>query len=105
MTNIQSSVLPDRDAVAVTVALMAMFAWCGSATAAFYINCAGCHTTPQNGMAIINYQTTTNLGNGLLKVFQVNPGQTAVIQLDRDQRSRRLVRAEHQQPRRRWRGQ
>jgi hypothetical protein len=31
-------------------------------------------------MAIANYQTTTNLGNGLLKVFQVYPGQTAVIQ-------------------------
>ena len=57
-----------------------MFALCGSATAAFYINCAGCHTVPQNGMAIVNFQTTTNLGNGLRKVFKVSPGQTAVIQ-------------------------
>jgi len=29
----------------------------------------------------VNYQTTTNLGNGLRKVFKVSPGQTAVIQL------------------------
>ena len=58
-----------------------MFALCGSATAAFYINCAGCHTVPQSGMAIVNFQTTTNLGNGLRKVFKVSPGQTAVIQL------------------------
>ncbi|HXR08770.1 MAG TPA: hypothetical protein VN765_15640 [Candidatus Acidoferrum sp.] len=80
MRNKHPSVQPVRDAVAVTVALLAMFAWCGSATGAFYLNCAGCHTTPQTGMAIANYQTTTNLGNGLLRVFQVNPGQTAVIQ-------------------------
>jgi len=60
---------------------MAMFSWCGSAAAAFYINCAGCHTVPQNGLAIVNFQTTTNLGNGLRKVFKVSPGQTAVIQL------------------------
>ena len=81
MTNLHSSAQPARHAVAVTVALLAMFALGGSATAAFYINCGGCHTVPQNGMAIVNYQTTTNLGRGLLKVFQVNPGQTAVIQL------------------------
>jgi hypothetical protein len=31
-------------------------------------------------MAIVNFQTTTNLGNGLRKVFRVSPGQTAVIQ-------------------------
>jgi len=71
-----------RHALAVTTALMVMFAWCGSASAAFYINCAGCHTVPQNGMAIVNFQATTNLGNGLRKVFKVSPGQTAVIQLN-----------------------
>jgi hypothetical protein len=60
---------------------MAMFALCGNASAAFYIDCAGCHTVSQNGMAVADYQTTTNLGKGPLKVFQVNPGQTAVIQL------------------------
>ena len=70
-----------RDTLAFTTALVAMFALCGSATAAFYINCAGCHTVPQSGMAIVNFQTTTNLGNGLRKVFKVSPGQTAVIQL------------------------
>ncbi len=58
-----------------------MFALCGSASAAFYIDCAGCHTVPQSGMVIVNYQATTNLGNGLRKVFKVSPGQTAVIQL------------------------
>jgi len=68
-------------ALAVTTILVAMFALCGSATAAFYINCAGCHTVTQSGVAIVNFQTTTNLGNGLRKVFQVKPGQTAVIQL------------------------
>ena len=82
MANIPSSAQTARDALAVTTVLMAMFALCGSATAAFYINCAGCHTVPQNGMAIVNFQTTTNLGNGLRKVFKVSPGQTAVIQLN-----------------------
>ena len=61
---------------------MATFALCGSATAAFYINCAGCHTVSQNGMAIVNFQTTTNLGSGPRKVFKVSPGQTAIIQLN-----------------------
>jgi hypothetical protein len=65
----------------VAIALMAMFAWCGNAGAAFYIDCAGCHTAAQNGMAVTNYQAVTNLGRGAFKVFQVNPGQTAVIQL------------------------
>jgi hypothetical protein len=82
MINLYRSARPARDAVAVTVALMAMIALCGTASAAFYVNCAGCHTVPQDGVNIVNYQTTTNLGAGLLKVFQVNPGQTAVIQLN-----------------------
>jgi hypothetical protein len=68
--------------LAVTTVLVAMFGLCGSASAAFYINCAGCHTAPQSGMAILSFQTTTNLGNGLRKVFEVRPGQTAVIQLN-----------------------
>jgi hypothetical protein len=71
-----------RNALAVTTAILAMFALYDSATAAFYINCSGCHTIPQNGMAIVNFQTTTNLGNGVRKVFKVSPGQTAVIQLN-----------------------
>jgi hypothetical protein len=61
---------------------MAIIALADSATAAFYLNCAGCHTEPQNGMAIANFQATTNLGNGWRKVFQVSPGQTAVIQFN-----------------------
>ncbi|MFZ0829465.1 MAG: hypothetical protein WAO02_18800 [Verrucomicrobiia bacterium] len=60
-----------RDALIVTTALGAMFALGGSASAAFLINCKECHTVPQNGMVIINFQTTTNLGAGLYKVFQV----------------------------------
>jgi len=71
-----------RRGLAVTTALMVVLASCGSASAAFYINCRGCHTVPQNGMAIVNFQTTTNLGNGVRKVFKVSPGQTAVIQLN-----------------------
>lgn len=82
MRNRTSSGKTARHAVAVVTALMAMFTFCGSATAAFYINCAGCHTVPQSGMAILNFQTSTNLGNGLRKVFKVSPGQTAVIQLN-----------------------
>ncbi|MGD0816636.1 MAG: hypothetical protein ABSA83_23850 [Verrucomicrobiota bacterium] len=82
MAGLYSSAQPARDAVTAAVALMAMIALCGNASAAFYINCAGCHTVPQNGVNIVNYQTTTNLGAGLLKVFEVNPGQTAVIQLN-----------------------
>jgi len=70
-----------RDTLIVTAALGAMFALGGSASAAFLINCRECHTVPQNGMVILNFQTTTNLGAGLRKVFQVSPGQTAVIEL------------------------
>ncbi len=71
-----------RDTLIFTAALSAMFALGGSASAAFFINCQECHTVPQNGMVILNFQTTTNLGAGLRKVFQVSPGQTAVIELN-----------------------
>jgi hypothetical protein len=81
MANSLSNAKTAHDALAVTTALVAMVALCCSATAAFYINCAGCHTVPQSGVAIVNYQTTTNLDNDLRKVFKVSPGQTAVIQL------------------------
>ena len=30
-------------------------------------------------MSIVNFQTTTNFGEGLGKVFKVSPGQTAII--------------------------
>jgi hypothetical protein len=82
MANMPSNARTAWKALAVTTALLAMFAACGSATAAFFVNCAGCHTVPQNGMAILNFQTTTNLGDVLRKVFKVSPGQTAVIQLN-----------------------
>ena len=82
MANRPSSSKIARDALAITTALLAMFALCGTATAAFYINCAGCHTVSQSGMAIVSFQTTTNLGSGLRKVFKVSPGQTAVIKLN-----------------------
>jgi hypothetical protein len=58
-----------------------MFVLVGSASAAFLINCQECHLVPQSGMEIVNFQATTNIGNGLFKVFKVSPGQTAVIQL------------------------
>jgi len=70
-----------RVTLVVTAAFGALFALDGIARAAFLINCQQCHTVPQNGMVIVNFQTTTNLGAGLYKVFQVSPGQTAVIQL------------------------
>ena len=73
MATIPSNAQTARDVLSFTTVLVAMFALCGSATAAFYINCAGCHTVSQNGMAIVNFQTTTNLGNGLRKVFKVKP--------------------------------
>ena len=75
------SALIARHALTAVATVLAVLGSCGSATAAFYINCAGCHTTPQNGMAVVNFQTTTNLGKGPRKVFKVSPGQTAVIQL------------------------
>lgn len=71
-----------REALPVTIVLLAMFAWCCDSSAAFLINCAGCHTVPQNGMSLLNFQTTTNLGDGPRKVFKVSPGQTAVIQFN-----------------------
>jgi len=81
MSKVRCSGQRARDAVAVTTLfMMAMFVLCGSANAAFYVNCGSCHGTAQSGMFITNYQTTINLGQGLRKVFQVKAGQTAVIQ-------------------------
>ena len=76
MANVPSNAQTARNALAV------MFMFCLSAKAAFYINCASCHTALQNGMAIANFQTTTNLGEGLHKVFKASPGQTVVIRLN-----------------------
>ncbi len=45
-------------------------------------NCALCHTASHGAMAMSNYQSTTNLGSGLRKVFQVNPGQNVGIRLN-----------------------
>jgi hypothetical protein len=42
-------------------------------------NCANCHSTARSGMSLTGFQSTTNLGTGALKVFQVTPGQTASI--------------------------
>ena len=66
-----------KAAIVLTVALVLA----DTATAAFYINCASCHPVPQTGMEIVNFQTVTNLGEGLLKVFKVTPGGSVVIQL------------------------
>ena len=43
-------------------------------------DCTLCHVTPQSGMTLSNFQTRTNLGAGLFKVFQVTAGGTAAIQ-------------------------
>jgi hypothetical protein len=45
------------------------------------VDCRSCHGTAKNGMALTGFQTQTNLGAGLLKVFKVIAGQTAAIQL------------------------
>jgi hypothetical protein len=52
-----------------------------NSSAAFYVNCAACHTTPQSGMEITNYQSTTNAGAGTAAVFSATPGQTVALQL------------------------
>lgn len=81
MTNIPRS-FPSVRNILMVVILMALFGLGGGhAGAAFLINCKACHTVPQNGMAIVNFQSITNLGAGTYNVFRVNPGQTAVIQL------------------------
>ncbi len=61
-------------------ALIGTVALAGTASASFYVDCAACHPMSQNGMAIVNFQTVTNLGAGARKVFQVTAGHTAVIQ-------------------------
>ena len=64
MANIAPRSQTARDVLAVTT-LIAIFTSCGSATAAFYVNCEGCHTVPESGMAIVSFQISTNLGEGL----------------------------------------
>ena len=81
MANNPASALGNRSSIAVISAFVVLLMLCGSTRAAFLINCGGCHNVSQNGMGIVNFQTTTNLGAGLRKVFKVSPGQTAVIQL------------------------
>jgi len=44
-------------------------------------DCRSCHTTVQKGMYLTGNQSTTNLGSGLLKVYQVVQGQTVAIGL------------------------
>jgi len=53
-----------------------------SATPAKGSNCAGCHTAARTGMALVNFQTTTNLGSGVLKVYTVKPGDTLPIKFN-----------------------
>jgi hypothetical protein len=52
-----------------------------SALPDYDVDCRSCHGTAKNGMALTGFQTQTNLGAGLLKVFKVIAGQTAAIQL------------------------
>ena len=44
-------------------------------------NCRSCHATVRSGMYLTGYQSSTNLGEGLLRVYQVVQGQTAAIGL------------------------
>jgi hypothetical protein len=43
-------------------------------------DCTLCHGTPRVGMSLTHFQTQTNLGEGLVKVFQAPAGGMAVIQ-------------------------
>ena len=45
-------------------------------------NCSTCHFTPRSAMIIQGYQSTADFGAGALKVFRVNPGQTAPIAIN-----------------------
>jgi hypothetical protein len=47
----------------------------------FGINCAGCHTTARNAMDLVDFQRTLDLGlgDGPLKVYTVQAGQTVAI--------------------------
>jgi hypothetical protein len=63
---------------ALTVALGALRA---SALPQYGLDCRSCHAAAKNGMTLSNFQPQTNLGAGLLKVFEVAAGQTAAIQL------------------------
>lgn len=61
---------------------MAVSCWDGSPVAAHVgsgISCKNCHSATRDGMAVTDFLTTTNLGSGTRKVFQVRPGGTAVI--------------------------
>ena len=42
-------------------------------------DCRGCHGVVLNGMYLMGNQSTTNLGQGLWKVYRVTQGQTAAI--------------------------
>lgn len=67
MKNVPYRSQTTREVLLVIIASVAMLGLGGHATAAFYINCAGCHTVPRNGMVIVNFQSTTNLGASLLE--------------------------------------
>ena len=62
---------------------MAVVLWTRPVTAtpeAGIEDCTICHSIPLTGMGLTNFQTQTNLGAGLLKVFQAPAGGTAAIQ-------------------------
>jgi hypothetical protein len=60
--------------------VMVLCAVTANALPDYDLDCRGCHGTTKNGMALTGFQTQTNLGAGLLKVFKVIAGQTAAIQ-------------------------
>jgi hypothetical protein len=85
LTVIKKSFTPiqtSRHIRVVTTALVAVLALSAKATPDQGLDCASCHDIAQTGMSLANFQTTTNLGAGLRKVFRVSPGNTAVIQLN-----------------------
>ncbi len=48
----------------------------------FGVSCSSCHTTPRNGMVIVDYDTLTNLGQGDRKTFTVEAGKSVSLSLN-----------------------
>lgn len=59
--------------------LTVAFPWPVGAWPGYGSDCANCHSNSRTGMYLTSYQTTTNLGSGVLKVYQVTAGQALPI--------------------------
>jgi len=61
--------------------IVAIFGHSAQAKPGFGVSCgrSGCHTNSRNAITVINHDTLTDLGEGDLKTFTVEPGQTASL--------------------------